>query len=246
MLLSSVRSRSLLDALGRAARWPGATLAFALPIALPPLLLLARAPEEFDWWQFGWYGMYFLIGYILYSDDRFVSAVRRDAIPALLVALVTLAGLLVLDFDGWVASHEGVGYSYDSTYLLMISMYTVNGWAWVIVLLNSGLRLWVFQRPLPRMVSEAVLPLYVLHLPVVLLVSNIVVAWPLGLFPKALIVTAISLLGSIAITAVLLQVIARAQVFGGRMRMFGRTSQDMTDIEKAKEWTRKISEHLRS
>ena len=35
-------------------------------------------------------------------------------------------------------------------------------------------------------------------------------------------------------------------VFGGRMRMFGRTSQDMTDIEKAKEWTRKISEHLRS
>ena len=36
------------------------------------------------------------------------------------------------------------------------------------------------------------------------------------------------------------------EVFGGRMRMFGRTSQDMTDIEKAKEWTRKISEHLRS
>jgi menaquinone-dependent protoporphyrinogen IX oxidase len=36
------------------------------------------------------------------------------------------------------------------------------------------------------------------------------------------------------------------EVFGGRMRMFGRTSQDMTDIEKAKEWTRKISESLRS
>jgi len=36
------------------------------------------------------------------------------------------------------------------------------------------------------------------------------------------------------------------EVFGGRMRIFGKTSQDMTDIEKAKEWTRKISEHLRS
>jgi len=36
------------------------------------------------------------------------------------------------------------------------------------------------------------------------------------------------------------------EVFGGRMRMFGRTSQDMTDIEKAKKWTRKISENLRS
>jgi menaquinone-dependent protoporphyrinogen IX oxidase len=36
------------------------------------------------------------------------------------------------------------------------------------------------------------------------------------------------------------------EVFGGRMRLFGRTSQDMTDIEKAKEWTRHIAERLRS
>ncbi len=36
------------------------------------------------------------------------------------------------------------------------------------------------------------------------------------------------------------------EVFGGRMRIFGKTSQDETDIEKAKDWTRKISEHLQS
>ena len=36
------------------------------------------------------------------------------------------------------------------------------------------------------------------------------------------------------------------EVFGGRMRIFGKTSQDMTDIEKAKKWARKISENLRS
>jgi menaquinone-dependent protoporphyrinogen IX oxidase len=35
------------------------------------------------------------------------------------------------------------------------------------------------------------------------------------------------------------------EVFGGRMRILGRTSQDMTDIEKAKEWTRKIADQLR-
>lgn len=36
------------------------------------------------------------------------------------------------------------------------------------------------------------------------------------------------------------------EVFGGRMRIFGRTSQDQTDIEKAKEWIRRIAKHLRS
>lgn len=216
ILLSSVRGRALLDALGRAARWPGATLAFALPIVLPPLVLLALAPEEFDWWQFGWYGAYFLVGYVLYGDDRLVAAARRDFIPALLIAITTLAGLLVLNFNGWVASHEGVGYSYDATYLLMVIMYAVGGWAWTLVMLNLGLRLRVLQRPLPRAAGEAVLPLYILHQPVVLLVASIVVTWPLGLLPKALIVTAASLAGSIAIMAALLRVTPARTLLGVR------------------------------
>jgi len=36
------------------------------------------------------------------------------------------------------------------------------------------------------------------------------------------------------------------EVFGGRMRMLGITSVDITDVEKAKEWVRKIAEQLRS
>jgi len=216
--LSSVRGRAFLEALGRAARWPGATLSFALPIVLPPLVLLALAPEEFDWWQFGWYGAYFLVGYVLYGDDRLIAAARRDVIPALFVALATLAGLLVLDFNGWVASHEGVGYVYDATYLLMVVLYAVGGWAWTLVMLNVGLRLRVLHRPLPRAVGEAVLPLYILHQPIVLLVSSIVVTWPLGLLPKALIATAASLAGSVAITAVLLRATPTGILLGIRSR----------------------------
>ena len=34
------------------------------------------------------------------------------------------------------------------------------------------------------------------------------------------------------------------EVFGGRIRIFGKTSQDMVDIERAKEWTRTISENF--
>jgi menaquinone-dependent protoporphyrinogen IX oxidase len=36
------------------------------------------------------------------------------------------------------------------------------------------------------------------------------------------------------------------EVFGGRMRILGRTTQDMTDIEKAKTWARKIVEQLQN
>ena len=36
------------------------------------------------------------------------------------------------------------------------------------------------------------------------------------------------------------------EVLGGRMRILGRTIQDMTDIEKSKAWARKIAEQLQS
>ncbi|UCH37302.1 MAG: hypothetical protein JSV76_06405 [Candidatus Bathyarchaeota archaeon] len=36
------------------------------------------------------------------------------------------------------------------------------------------------------------------------------------------------------------------EVFGGRMRMLGRTTQDMTDIEKAKDWIRTIAPQIQS
>lgn len=36
------------------------------------------------------------------------------------------------------------------------------------------------------------------------------------------------------------------EVFGGRMRIFGRTSQDKTNIEKAEEWTRSLAQSFQS
>ena len=36
------------------------------------------------------------------------------------------------------------------------------------------------------------------------------------------------------------------EVLGGRMKILGRTIQDMTDIEKSKAWARKIAEQLQS
>jgi menaquinone-dependent protoporphyrinogen IX oxidase len=36
------------------------------------------------------------------------------------------------------------------------------------------------------------------------------------------------------------------EVFGGRMRIFGRTSQDETNIEKAEEWTRSLAQSFQS
>lgn len=179
--LSSARGRSFSNALARLMRRRGTTLLFALPIGLPILLLFAHArPGLWDWWAFGWYGVTFVIGYIMYSDRRLLAAVRRDFLVALSVALVGTAALAATGFASWAsARHE-----YDARYAVMVSLFALTSWAWTLVLVGVGMRAKFMQRRLRSRAGEAVLPTYVLHLPIVIAISYVVVQWPLGLWLK--------------------------------------------------------------
>lgn len=179
--LSSARGRSFSNAIARLMRARGTTLLFALPVGLPILLLLAHArPGLWDWWAFGWYGVTFVIGYIIYGDRRLIAAVRRDVVITLSVALLGTAALIATGFASWAsARHE-----YDARYFLMVGLFALTSWAWTLVLLGVGMRAKFMQRRLDAGAGEAVLPTYVLHLPIVIVISYFVVQWPLGLWLK--------------------------------------------------------------
>ena len=182
--LSSSRGWSSVNALARLARRRGTTLLFAAPITLPVLGLYAHGvPGHWDWWAFGWFGVVFVVGYLLYCDDRLVAAARRDMVPALVVGVLGSAALSALDFSHWAASPH----SYDATYFLMISLFGITGWAWTLALLGIGMRVGFMQRPLLAYAGKATLPLYILHYPIVVAFSFLVIQWPLGLGTKTLV-----------------------------------------------------------
>lgn len=65
--------------LGRLVEVRGAILLFALPLALARVLVQPFfAVEERGWLDFVYLFLFFILGYIIYSDERFLSAVRRD------------------------------------------------------------------------------------------------------------------------------------------------------------------------
>jgi glucans biosynthesis protein C len=182
--LASARGRPFGDELSKLARWPGATLLLAVPITLPILGLYGYAsPGVWDWWAFGWFGVIFIVGYLLYSDERLVAAARRDMLPALVVGVLGSAALSAMNFAHWAAQPQ----TYGSTYVLMLTLYGITGWAWTLTLLGMGMRVLLMQRPLPPQASEAVLPTYVLHFPIVIAISFLVVQWPLDLWAKVVI-----------------------------------------------------------
>lgn len=200
--LSSARGRSRVDALARLARRRGATLLFAAPITLPILVLFAYGmPGRWDWWAFAWFGVVFLVGYLLFCDDRLAAAARRDMVPALVVGVLGSAALSALDFSRWAARPHTL----DATYFLMMSLVGITGWAWTLALLGVGMRVGFMQRPLPAYAAEATLPLYVLHYPIVVAFSFLVIQWPLGLGTKILVNAALGVGASLLVVVAALR-----------------------------------------
>jgi glucans biosynthesis protein C len=215
--LMSRRGRDAIAALAaRVAAVPGATLGFALPIGV---LLVAGVPlgsDEHDWAEFLWYFGYFMTGFVLLSDERFIPAVRRDGPIALVVAVATTAALIGLGIGEWLVSAADRGL--DWSFVPAAGVFALEGWAWTIVILNVGIRVAGLQRPVSPRIGDAVLPVYVIHQPVILAVAFFVVQWPLGILPKWLAVLGISAVVTLALVGLALRMPITRVLLGARAR----------------------------
>lgn len=207
LALRVTRGRRLTAWLAEHCTWPGASLLFGVPIALAHLALKASFPGEHDWGEFAWYFAFFLVGYVLVSDPRFLAAVRRDLVPALVVGVVGFAAVGALDpfawYEAW-AAHP----AYSPSYFLNIGLFTLQGWAWAVAALSVGMRVRRFRRPLPGAVADSAMPFFLVHQPVILALAFFVVAWDAGIPVKLLVLLVVSL----AVSASAAWLLSRAAV----------------------------------
>jgi peptidoglycan/LPS O-acetylase OafA/YrhL len=158
----------------------------------------------------GWsrysYAVFILYGYLLATDRRFGQALRRHRKSALILGIVTFAVVGFLFALG--SESEGVDtlLDYDAVSLGMRAVRGVSGWLWVVAIMGfaSGAgkqgRAPTEAKRAPSLVnrvsaytSEAVLPFYVLHQTVIVLLAFYVVQWPISATLKYLIICLVSL-----------------------------------------------------
>jgi len=171
---------------------PGAILTWCLPFALvlglvDPLGLLRPGPPEYMARLFV-YPIFVLLGFLIFADERVQAAIARQGQrrSSLGMALaLTLAAAPVMEY---VTDHTGPVVYWGGMILAALLI-----WSWLLAILGYGLKyLNVNHRVLPY-ANEAVLPFYILHQPLILLVGYLVIPLPLPILGKYVMIAVVAL-----------------------------------------------------
>jgi surface polysaccharide O-acyltransferase-like enzyme len=176
---------------------PMAIFLLALPISLlesglDPVTIGVRAAGG---WNFFTYLICLIYGYCLVAEQRLEQALHRQGLLALVLVLLTTPLLLL----GQIHEMFADSVSYGSLgYALITTLRAFNAGFWLIALLSFGSRFFSFNSQTLRYTSEATLPFYILHQPVILILGFYLREWDIGAWPKFLVLS-VSAFGTIAL-----------------------------------------------
>lgn len=189
-----ISGRNLVSSLARLSDHRGAILLFILPLALVRLVLQPFFPEEHGWAAFFTYAAFFVLGYVLFADERFHRAIWRDWWISLTVAIAATLAAMTMFATAETVDPEVAPRTLEA--FVLWALVIVNSWCWSIFMLFIGMRCLDFRNRLLQYGQEAVVPFYLLHQPVILLIAYFVVQWQTSLLIKLLTV----ILGTFVIT----------------------------------------------
>lgn len=144
-----------------------------------------------DWANFLFSITLFIYGYLLAADAGFHQAIEKHWKKALAAAM-GLTGLLA-----YVLITYGDQHGYSAANLMLTAGGTLDTWMWLVAILGLGQRFLSGTNRAQPYVNEAVLPFYVLHQTVIIIIGYYVIQWQLGVASKFLIISSAALLATI-------------------------------------------------
>jgi len=192
----------------------GGLLVLILPLLVIQLSLRPFVPQEHDWADFIFRMSFFVLGYLLFADERITRAVRRDWWLLLALGTAIVLGLLGAYAAGLPVMTWGLDSSYPQFYLIL-GLTTIIAFCYTLTMLFVGMRFLDFTNRWLRYGQEAALPFFVLHQPAIIVIAFFVVQWNLGLLPKLVIVVVSSFVLALGLYELLIRRIRPLQILFG-------------------------------
>lgn len=165
----------------------GGILLFILPLVVLRLVLQPFFSELQDWADFFSFGAFFVLGFLLFCNEQFVQAIRRDWWILLGVGIAstvaaTAIGMSLEPFDIEAAPRSVWEF-------LMWGCVAICSWTWTAFTLFIGMRYLDRDSRARRYGQVTLLPFFVAHQPVILAVAYFVVQWEASISIKFLAVS---------------------------------------------------------
>ena len=178
-----------IESLSRFSARPGAIFLWVLPLALitalvdPFNLLRPALPEAIV--RLIMYPLPLIYGFLIFSDNAIQHAIIRQRRATLALALlsspVPLLATLGIEEWGWQLGLPG--------FVLLMTLGMLLVWSYILAILGYGMRYLNANPPRLAYANEAVLPFYILHQPVILLIGYFVIPLALPIALKYLMIT---------------------------------------------------------
>jgi len=156
-----------------------------LPLAVVQIALRPLFPDYLNWADTIYWAIFFVYGYVFFLDTRFGETMvkyRNIALVAGVLGFLVVAAGLYLGREEFGRMAMNPSYSLLSVgYQLLCS---INTWAWLIFILGAGKKYMDKSSKALNYSNEAVLPFYILHQTVILIIGFYVVQWPLPMIAK--------------------------------------------------------------
>lgn len=221
-----------IESLSRFSARPGAIFLWVLPLALvtalaDPFSLLRPAPSEAIV-RLILYPLPLIYGFLIFSDNAIQQAIIRQRRATLALALVSspapLLARLGVEEWGWQLGLPG--------FVLLMTLAMLLVWSYILAILGYGLRYLNANPPQLTYANEAVLPFYILHQPVILLIGYFVIPLALPIALKYAIIAPLAFGATLGLYEVGIRRwnLAR-RVFGLKAREHERRLSAMPDIQ---------------
>ena len=153
---------------------PGINLiGLIIPLMLMKVLIPSPVLEVGNGgWGFLYYLWFLIAGFIIMSDDGLLQRVHAQGRGFLCLGIILSVVQLYLLFGVSNPAFQGRFGDWSASVLSY-----VNAWCWVLGIWGAAIRHLSFDRPLLRHANEGVLPFFILHQTVLLVVGFVVMGW---------------------------------------------------------------------
>lgn len=156
-----------------------------LPLAIIQIALRPLFPHYLSWADTLYWAVFFIYGYIFFMDHRFQETMVKYRNIALVIGSL---GFLIVAVGLYVGGESFARMAMAPDYSLLSVGYqllcSINTWTWLIFILGTGKKYMDKTSKMLNYANEAVLPFYILHQTVILIIGFYVVRWNIPMIAK--------------------------------------------------------------